>query len=86
MFTFRSPSAEGEVEQFLIAKPPPDYLFLKNSRFSTKMFKANAAAMKSLGPKGIWLKTSINEIKEPAKAITTTRTLRIIQRPIFSRE
>jgi hypothetical protein len=53
MFTFRSPSAEGEVEQFLIAKPPPIYLFLKNSRFNTKMFKANPAAMTSDIPKGI---------------------------------
>jgi hypothetical protein len=55
-------------------------------QYSYEVVKANAAAIKSLGPKGIWLKTSINETKEPSKAITTTRTLRIIQRPIFSRE
>jgi hypothetical protein len=86
MFTFKSPSAEGEVEQFLIAKPLPFHLSLKNSRFSTKIFNPNPASDKHLGPKGIELKTSISEIKEPAVARTETSIRRNIQRTFLSRE
>ena len=80
MFTFRSPSAEGEVEQFLIAKPPPDYLLLKNSRFSANTFSAIPTMANNFGPIGISLKTNMAATAIPAGESMDTNIRRIIQR------
>jgi hypothetical protein len=74
MFTFRSPSAEGEVEQFLIAKPPPIYLGLKNSRFSANTFSAIPQIANNFVPIGIGLKTKMAAIVIPGMEITNTIT------------
>lgn len=80
MFTFRSPSAEWKVEQFLIAKPPPNYYPLKYSRFSANIFSAIPPIANNFVPIGIGLKTNIEAVVIPTGESIDTRIRRISQR------
>ncbi len=80
MFTFKSPSAEWKVEQFLIAKPPPFHFSLKYSRFKANKLSAIPPMAIIFVPTGISVKTNpLNEIAMPIVEKIDTSKRRNIQ-------